>query len=221
MENRAGGRPLDFRKSILFLTSILLLITACSIPVRKAVKVDESLPIGSIQGDTFVGKRFPFTINIPAGWEASTKYPAFLLDQGYCREGLEATPFFLSNPRTKSSLQIDFVPAARTARFNQETMELLTRSVGNGLAAEVHEEHGKSTPVELSKVVPVKLKGVPYAARMWANLSIKGEPREQGWIYAFVEPYQIFMLYLVTGDNRKKDREDLDQALSTFEYLGR
>ncbi len=221
MEKRAGERPLGFRKSILFLTSILLLITACAIPVRKAVKVDESLPIGSIQGDTFVGKRFPFTINIPAGWEASTKYPAFLLDQGYCREGLEATPFFLSNPRTKSSLQIDFAPAARTARFNQETMESLTRSVGNGLAAEVHEEHGKSTPVELSKVVPVKLKGVPYAARMSANLSIKGEPREQGWIYAFAEPYQIFILYLVTGDNRKKDREDLDQALSTFEYLGR
>jgi hypothetical protein len=221
MKTRGSGRELGFRKSFLFLICTLFLISSCAIPVRKEAKIDESLPIGSVWGDTFVGERFPFKVEIPAGWEASTKYPAFLLNQGYGREGLEATPFFLFNPRTKSSLQIDFVPAATTARFNQKTMESLTRSVGQGLAAEVHQEHGKGTPVELSNVVPVKLKGVPYAARMSANLSIKGEPREQGWIYAFAEPYQIFILYLVTGENPKADRETLDHALSTFEYLGR
>ena len=221
METRFGRWAIDIRKSLLLLFSIFLLVSACALPVRKAVTVDTSLPVGSVQTDAFVGERFPFKIKIPAGWEASTKYPAFLLEQGYGREGLESTPFFLFNPGTKSNLQIDFVPAATTARFSQKTMESLTRSVGQGLEAEVHQEHGKGTPIELSKVTPVKLKGVPYAARESAKLSIKGEPREQGWIYAFAEPYQIFILYLLTGENREADRESLDRALSSFEYFGR
>ncbi len=208
-----------FRRGFIFFL-ILPLITACALPVRQAFKVDESFPIGSIQGDTFMGQRFPFKIKIPAGWQAATQYPEFLVEQGYGREGLKATPFFLFNPQTKSSLQVDFSPAGRTVRFDQESLEYLTRSVGQGLAAEVHEEHGKGSQVELSKVVPVKLQGVPYAARMSAQLTIKGEQREQAWIYAFAEPYQIFILYLITGENRAADKEALEQALSSFEYLG-
>lgn len=199
----------------------LLLVTACARPiVREAFRADESLPIGGIQGDSFVGQRYPFRIKIPAGWQSTTQYPEFLVEQGYGREGLKATPFFLFNPQTKSSMQVDFSPATRTARFDQKTMETLVRMGGGGLVSEIHEEHGEGTPIKLSKAVPIQLKGVPYAARMWAELTVKGEPREQGWIYAFAEPYQIFILYLITGEKRDMDKEALEQALSSFEYLG-
>jgi hypothetical protein len=199
---------------------LLLFVTACSLPVRQAFKVDESLPIGSIQGDSFVGQRFPFKIGIPAGWQATTQYPEFLVEQGYGREGLKATPFFLFNPKTKSSVQVDFSPAGRTGRFNQEMIEMLTRSGAGGLVAELREEHGKDLPIQLSKAVPIRLKGVPYAARMSAQFTVKEEWREQGWIYAFAEPYQIFIFFLITGETRDADKDSMERALSSFEYLG-
>jgi hypothetical protein len=199
---------------------LLLFVTACSLPVRHAFKVDESLPIGSIQGDSFVGQRFPFKIGIPAGWQATTQYPEFLVEQGYGREGLKATPFFLFNPKTKSSMQVDFSPAGRTVRFNQEMIEMLTRSGAGGLVAELREEHGKDLPIQLSKAVPIRLKGVPYAARMSAQFTVQEEWREQGWIYAFAEPYQIFIFSLITGETRDADKDSIERALSSFEYLG-
>ncbi len=220
MERYNWRRIFWARRNTLLLILIFPLVNACALPVRQAYKVDQSLPIGSIQGDSFVGQRFPFKIGIPAGWQATTQYPEFLVEQGYSREGLKETPFFLFNPQTKSSMQVDFSPAGRTARFSQETIEALVRMSGGGLVSEIHEEHGKGTPITLSKVVPIRLKGVPYAARMWADLTVKGEPREQGWIYAFAEPFQIFILYLITGENRVADKEALEQALSSFEYLG-
>ncbi len=202
-----------------FLILMILLLSSCAIPVRELYKVDQSLPVGSIQGDRFVGQRYPFTIKIPAGWQGATQYPEFLLDQGYGREGLKETPFFLFNPGTKSSMQIDFSPAGRTVRFNQKMIEDLVRMSGGGLVSEVHEEHGKGTPMKLSEVSPVQLKGVPYAARMSATMTIKGEAREQGWIYAFAEPFQIFILYLITDKDRAVDQKALQAALSSFEYL--
>lgn len=208
-----------FRKGFIVFF-ILPLITGCALPVRQAFKVDESLPIGSIQGDSFLGQRFPFKIKIPAAWQASTQYPEFMVEQGYGREGLKETPFFLFNPLTKSNMQIDFSPAGRMARFDQEIIETLVQMSGKSLVSEVHEEHGKGTAVKLSKAIPIQLKGVPYAARMSAELTVKGEPREQGWIHVFREPYQIFILYLIPGENREKDKEALEQALTSFEYLG-
>jgi len=193
---------------------------SCAIPVREAYKVDESLPAGSIQGDFFIGQRFPFKVKIPNGWQATTQYPEFLVGQGYGREGLKETPFFLFNPQTKSSMQVDFSPAGRTVRFNQEMIEMLTRSGAGGLMAELREEHGKNLPIQFSKAVPIRLKGVPYAARMSAQFTVKEEWREQGWIYAFAEPYQIFIFFLITGENRDADKDSIEQALSSFEYLG-
>ncbi len=198
----------------------LPLVSACAIPVRQAYKVDMSLPIGSIQGDSFAGQRYPFKIKIPVGWQVTTQYPEFLVEQGYGLEGLKATPFFLFNPQTKSSVQIDFSPAARTARFSQKTMETLVRMGGGGLAQEIHKEYGEDTPIKVSEAVPIRLKGVPYAARMWVEMTLKGQPREQGWIYAFAEPFQIFILYLITGEKHDMDKKALEQALSSFEYLG-
>ncbi len=210
------------RRSSIFLQLILfsLLLSSCAIPVRQLYKVDDSLPIGSIEGDSFVGKRYPFKVKIPAGWDGATRYPDLLVAQGYGVEGLKETPFFLFNPRTQSSIQFDFSPAGRTVRFDQEMIEGLVRMSGRSFVSEVHEEHGKEAPIQLSKVTPVQLKGVPYAARMSGKLTVKGEGREQGWIYAFAEPFQIFILFLITDKDRIRDQEALEQALSSFEYLG-
>lgn len=215
----SSKRTLTPRKiGILFF--IIILSTACATPVRPAFKVNESLSIGSIQGDFFVGERFPFKIKIPTGWQASTKYPEFLVEQGYGLEGLNSTPFFLFNPLTQSSLQIDFSPAKRTARFDQGIIEALTKMAGGSLMSDLEEEYGKNFSVQFSQVLPLQLKGVPYAARMSARYKVKEQPREQGWIYAFVEPYQIFIFYLVTEGNREADKNAIEQALSSFEYSG-
>ena len=207
------------RKWIILL-AVFPLIMSCAISVREPFQVDESLLIGRIEGDSFIGQRFPFTIRIPDGWQAATQYPEFLTEQGYGREGLKQTPFFLFNPRTKSSIQVDFSPAGRTVRFSQEFMENLVQMSGKDFVNEVHLEHGEKVSMQLSKITPVRLKGVPYAARMSAQFTVQGKPREQGWIYAFAEPYQIFILYQITGPNREADKEALKQALSSFEYLG-
>jgi hypothetical protein len=217
---KCGWKGILGLKTYLPLMLFLLLVMGCAVPVREAFQVDQSQPVGSLQGDAFVGHRFPFKIKIPMGWQAATKYPEFLVEQGYGRESLKETPFFLFNPQTKSSMQVEFSPAGRTTRFNQEMIEALVQMSGKGFVSEVHEEHGKGTPIKLNKAVPIQLKGVPYAARMSASFSEKGAPREQGWIYAFAEPYQIFILYLITGENNKFDQEALEQALSSFEYLG-
>lgn len=211
-----------FRRRLIFFSLILVFsfLASCAQPVREAYRVDQSLPIGTLQGDSFVGERFPFTIKIPPGWKGATRYPEFLVDQGYGVEGLKETPFFLFNPRTKSSIQIDLSPAGRTARFSQEMIESLTRTGAGGLVAELRQEHGKDFPVQLSKAMPIQLNGVPYAARMSAEFTIKGEWQEQGWIYAFAEPFQIFILYLITGENRTADKAALEKALSSFEYFG-
>lgn len=200
-------RPIFWaRRSVLIFILILPVATACAIPVRQVYKVDESLPLGSVRGDSFVGQRFPFKIKIPAGWKATTEYPEFLVEQGYGREGLKETPFFLFNPQTKSSIQVDFSPAGRTSRFNQKMIEALTRSGAGGLVAELQQEHGKNLPIQLSKAVAIRLKGVPYAARMSAEFTVKDEWREQGWIYAFAEPFQIFIFYLITGKPGRRIR---------------
>jgi len=218
MLNKKGPRMFWFRAGILIL--FIFSLSACATPIRPAFKVDESLPSGNIQGDTFIGQRFPFKVKIPLGWQGTTQYPEFLVEQGYGREGLKATPFFLFNPQTKSSVQFDFSPAGRTVRFDQEMIEYLTQASGQSLVAEVHQEHDKGSPVQLSKVAPVQLKGVPYAARMSAQYTVKGKWREQGWVYAFAEPFQIFILYLITGERRDADKYALEQALSSFEYPG-
>jgi hypothetical protein len=211
-----------FRRRLIFISLILLFsfLASCALPVREAYRIDQSLPIGTLQGDSFVGERFPFTIKIPPGWKGVTRYPEFLVEQGYGVEGLKETPFFLFNPRTKSSMQIDLSPAGRTARFSQEMIESLTRTGAGGLVAELRQEYGKEFPVQLSKAMPIQLKGVPYAARMSAEFTVKGEWQEQGWIYAFAEPFQIFILYLITGENRTADKAALEKALSSFEYFG-
>ncbi len=202
------------------LLSLLILTVACATPVRPPFKVNETLPVGRIQGNSFVGERYPFRIRIPEGWQVTTEHPDFLVEQGYGLEGLKATPFFLFNPLTHSSLQIDFSPAKRTARFDQGIIEAITKMAGSSLMSDLEEEYGKNLHVQLSRVELFQLKGVPYSARMSARYAVRGQPREQGWIYAFSEPYQIFIFYLAPGAALEEDKNTMEQALSTFEYLG-
>ena len=91
---------------------------------------------------------------------------------------------------------------------------------GESLMSDLEEEYGKNFHVQFSPVAPVQLKRVPYAARMSAQYTVKGQTREQGWIYAFAEPCQIFISYLVHGLTQEKDKITIEEALSTFEYFG-
>ena len=48
---------------------------------------------------------------------------------------------------------------------------------------------------------------------------MKGVKRTQGWVYAFAEPYQIFILYMVLEKEGKNDSEAIKEILDSFEYL--
>jgi hypothetical protein len=63
------------------------------------------------------------------------------------------------------------------------------------------------------------LKGVPYAAKTFTTYTIKGIKREHGWIYAFAEPYQIFILYLILEKEGSNDLEAFQAILDSFEYI--
>jgi hypothetical protein len=63
------------------------------------------------------------------------------------------------------------------------------------------------------------LKGVQYAAKKYATYTAKGLKREQGWIYGFTEPYQIFIIYSIFEKEGANDRQDLKKILDSFEYI--
>jgi hypothetical protein len=190
-------------------------------PVRQPVKVDTAVPVGTIEGNQFVGIRYPYTITTPPGWKISTEYPKFMIDLGYDKEGLDESQLFLFNPATRSNVQIDFSPAAARAVFDQRIIENLTTMATGSFTEELQKDYGKDVKVEISPTVPILLKGVPYAAKKFATYEIKGVKREQGWIYAFAEPYQIFILYMILGKEESNDRRDLEQILNSFALSGK
>jgi hypothetical protein len=49
--------------------------------------------------------------------------------------------------------------------------------------------------------------------------TLKGLKREQGWIYGFTEPYQIFILYMILEKEGANDRQDLKKILDSFEFM--
>jgi len=65
------------------------------------------------------------------------------------------------------------------------------------------------------------LKGVQYAAKKFATFTLKGEKREQGWIYGFTEPYQLFILYVILESEGGNDREDMKRILESFEVVSK
>jgi hypothetical protein len=199
---------------------ILAFAVGCAgVPVRDAVKVDMKLPVGKIEGNQFTGIRYPFQVAAPPGWQVTTQYPKFMIDLGYDKEGLEASEVFLFNPATQSNLQIDFEAAGRYSTFDQRSIEALTTAATGSFQEELEKDLGKGAKAEIGPTEPVSLKAVPYAARKYATYTVKGVKRNQGWIYAFSEPYQIFILYLILEKEGSNDVEALQAILDSFEYL--
>ena len=205
-----------------FTILFVMVASGCAgVPVREEVKVDTSLPVGKIQGNQFLGMRYPFQVSAPPGWEIATKYPKFMIDLGYEKDGLEESEVFLFNPSTQSNLQIDFTPAGRYSTFDQKIIETLTTAATGGFKEELQKDYGKDIQVEIGPTEPYPLKGVQFAAKKYATYAIKGVQREQGWVYAFSEPYQIFILYMILEKEGKNDRQDIKTILDSFEVLGK
>jgi len=199
-----------------------LFLVGCAGPVvRDATKVDMSLPVGQMQGNQFVGIRYPFKLTVPPGWQASSEYPNFMLQLGFDKEGLEDSQVFVFNPETQSNLQIDFSPAGRHAKFDQKNIEWLTATAEGSFKEEFEKEFGKGGRFTLSTTQPYSLKGVPYAAKNFGTYSRRGVKTEHGWIYAFAEPYQIFIIYMVLEKEGKNDHQDMKAIIDSFEYIGK
>jgi len=211
------------KKSFLISAIFLAFLAGCmGVPVREAAKVDLNVPVGKIEGNQFTGVRFPFKISAPPHWKMMTKFPDVLEEMGYDRPGeneKEPTELYLINPQTHSSLQVDFTPAGRYATFSQEKMEIMTGMGAGSFLNELEEEYGKEIKAEMGPSEPVSLKGVQFAAKKYATYTVKGAKREQGWIYAFNEPYQIFILYMIVEKPGSKDREDIKTILNSFEVI--
>ena len=210
------------KKSFLVTFLSLVLLAGCmGSPVRDAVRVDLSAPVGKIEDNQFVGIRYPFKISATPGWRVTTEIPSFMESLGYEKEGLQESEVFVYNPSTQSNLQIDFVPAGRYAKFNQESIEWITEAARGSFKEELEKDYGKEVKAEIGPTTPFSLKGVPYAAKKYAIYTVKGVKREQGWIYAFAEPYQIFILYMILEKEGSHDREDMKKIFDSFEVFSK
>jgi len=208
------------KKSIFTLTLLCVLVAGCvGIPARQTIKVDSGLPVGKIEENRFTGIRYPFMVSAPSNWKVSMEYPKFMEELGYERPGLEESQLFIYNASTQSNLQIDFTPAGRYTRFNQKLIESLTSSVAGSLKSELQEEYGKDLHIEISPTESIFLKGVPFAAKKYETYNLKGVKREHGWIYAFSEPYQIFILYMILERKGVNDHDDMKRILDSFEVF--
>ena len=211
-------------KKILMVTIFLVLTSGCAgIPVRPALQEDIRLPSGKIDGNRFAGIRYSFNVSVPPHWKLTTEFPDFLEKQGYDRPfstDKEQTEVYAYNPETESNINFDFTPADRYSRFNQKRIEGLTASVTENIRSDLEKERGKGVAnIEVGPTEPISLKGVQYAAKKYVTYTLKGLKREQGWIYGFTEPYQIFILYTILEKEGANDREDLKKILDSFELI--
>jgi hypothetical protein len=211
-------------KKILMMIILLVSIFGCAgIPVRPALQENISLLAGKIEGNHFTGIRYTFNVSVPPHWKLSTEFPDFLEELGYDRPfstDKEQTELYAYNPETKSNINFDFTPTGRYARFNQEKIERLTSSVTESMKSELGKEFGPGRiQPEFGPTEAFSLKGVQYAAKKYATYTTKGLKREQGWIYGFTEPYQIFIIYSIFEKEGANDRQDLKKILDSFEYI--
>ena len=116
-------------------------------------------------------------------------------------------------------MQFDFTPAGRYATFSQEKIEWLVTAATGSLKEEIEKDYGKGVEVKVGPTEPVSLKGVQFAAKKYATHTVKGLKREQGWIYGFTEPYQIFILYMILEKEGASDRQDLKKIIDSFEVI--
>ena len=212
------------KKSLLMISFFIVLLVGCATtaPVRPALKEDLKISVGKIEGNQFTGVRYPFNIAVPSHWKMSTEFPDFLEDLGYGRPSpadSEQTELYVYHPETKSSIQFDFTPAGQYVTFNQEKIERLVTAATDSLKSEIEEDYGEGVKVEVGPTEPISLKGVPFAAKKYATYTAKGLKREQGWIYGFTEPYQIFILYVILEKEGANDRQDIRKILDSFEVI--
>lgn len=192
-------------------------------PVRPALKEDTRIPSGKIEGNQFIGIRYPFTVSVPPHWVVTAEFPDFLETLGYNRPlptDREQTEVYAFNPETKSNIQFDVTPAGPKATFNQEIIQLLATAGADSLKSELEEEHGKNVVgLTIGPTETASLKGVPFAAKKQVSYTLGGVRREQGWVYGFSEPYQIFILYMIQEKQGSNDREDINKTIDTFYFF--
>jgi hypothetical protein len=196
---------------------LLFLLAGCATFYgRPAPPENHSLSPGKIEGNQFTGIRYPFKVSAPAEWKMTMEFPDFLQDLGYDRSDpndKEQTELYVFNPSTHSNLQFDLTPAASGAITSEKDVEDLVGAGGSSLVDEWAKEGVK---VKLSPTTPFVLKGARYAAKKYATYVLNGIEREQGWIYGFADPYQIFISYILMG-RQTADRQDLSSILDSFE----
>jgi len=213
---------MSLKKGSMIVILLLVLLAGCAgVPVRDEVKVDLSLPVGKIDGNQFTGIRYSFNVSTPPGWKISTEIPNFMQELGYEKPGLEESEVFIFNPVTQSNIQIDFTSASRYSTFSQEKIEWLTTAATGSFKEELEQDYGKDVKVAIARTEPISLKGVQFAAKKYAAYTLKGVKREQGWIYGFTEPYQIFILYMVLEKEGVNDRQDLKKILDSLEVISK
>jgi hypothetical protein len=211
-------------KKIFMMIILLVFLFGCAgIPVRPALQENISVSPGKIEGNQFTGIRYSFNVSVPPHWKLTTEFPDFLEEMGYDRPfstDKEQTELYVYNPETKSNIDFDFTPAGRYDRFNQKMIESLTASVTKNMVSDLEKERGKGVAnIEVGPTQPISLKGVQYAAKKYVTYTLKGLKREQGWIYGFTEPYQIFILYTLLEKQGASDRQDLKKILDSFEFI--
>jgi len=211
-------------KKILMAAILFVFLFGCAgIPVRPALQENINLPAGKIEGNRFTGIRYTFNVSVPPHWKVTTEFPDFLEQLGYDRPfstDKEQTELYAYNPETKSNINFDFTPTGRYSRFNQKNIEMLTSSATASMQAELDKEFGKgAVKPDFYPTTPFSLKGVEYAAIKYATYTARGQKREQGWIFGFTEPYQIFIIYSIFEKSGANDREDLKKILDSFEFI--
>lgn len=211
------------KKFPMVIVVMVLLLGCAGIPVRPALQEDIKAPPGTIEGNRFTGIRYTFNVSVPSHWKLTTEFPDFLEELGYDRPfstDKEQTELYAYNPETKSNIDFDFTPTGRYATFNQKKIELLTNAGGASFQAELDKAYGKGAVIpDVSATEPISLKGVQFAAKKYATYIVKGQKREQGWIYGFTEPYQIFIIYSIFETKGATDRQDLQKIIDSFEYI--
>jgi hypothetical protein len=204
--------------SLVIVFSFIILVGCAGVPIHDNLKI----PAGRIEGNQFIGMRYPFRVSVPPHWKMSTEFPAFLKGLGYEEPGpydKEVTELYIFNPSTQSSIQIDFTPAGPRARFSQESIEALTSMATGSLEGELEKDYGKEVKLEIGPTTPFYLKGIEFAAKKYATYTVEGVKREQGWIYGFTDHDQMFILYMILEKEGANDRQDMAKIFDSFEFI--
>jgi hypothetical protein len=208
-------------RKIFILVFLLSLVVGCAtVPVREALEENLNIPAGKIEENQFIGIRYPFKVSVPHHWKMTTEFPDFLEELGYDKPGpqdKEQAELYVFNPENKSNVQFDLTPAGRYSKFNQEIIETLTAAGAESFKEELEQTYGKDVGARIGPTEPLSLRGVQFAARKSGIYTVKGVKREQGWVYGFSEPYQIFILYMILEKEGSNDREEIEKILNSFE----